>query len=662
MRVKWIDTAKGIAMLCIIIGHMGGITIAGLNLNLVFAFHLPVFFVLSGYTLRKKEINQKYINDKFKRLMIPYFWTCFCVLVMDVINQCIVKDNASIQNITDVIATDFIRFFFASGTHKVFAGIELGTRIGAIWFLPATFFSIIIVQYVLNKFEKHYMRWLAIACIALFAYVSSEFIWFPFSVQSGAFATVLILTGYYIKEYDVLNKLGWKHYMAFGFVLVYAILTDNTKIYYVTNNFPDIAISLVVSVSSAFLILKLSMLCENNRYLSYVGKNSMYYLGTHLVALEGFWAYFEKAISILGVPETYEKWAMLVCHITFSTIVTWCILSIQNKLAEKPEKEIRVNGDRDDSIDVVKGILIVVMLIGHYGVDEKLRDIIYSFHMAAFVFLSGYFYKKRDNTVKAIIHTAKSFLIPYVVFCILDFILKTETWNMKTIVAKFLKYVFGISFSNKFLNSIASIGPVYFILLLFCVRVIYILIDNFVRKESHKVVAVVAVSFLGTLLGKCGLWLPWSLDCAMYAVIYYMIGYYCKKYEVLRFVKENLILYFVLATTWAYMIYRGSMEMASRTYNSYGLVILGAVSAIMLVYLLGSYIYDELPRWITRVFISLGKNTLYILIAHTLIRKFTNPFVGMIFDSDYIYYMVVNISIQLLVGVFVGMCVSSVKK
>ena len=85
MRVKWIDSAKGIAILLVIIGHA---SLGRTDLfNFVYGIHLVVFFLLSGYTLKRKDITMSYVNDKFNRLMIPYFYTCIAIIITDIINS-----------------------------------------------------------------------------------------------------------------------------------------------------------------------------------------------------------------------------------------------------------------------------------------------------------------------------------------------------------------------------------------------------------------------------------------------------------------------------------------------------------------------------------------------------------------------------------------------
>ena len=49
-RFLWLDIAKGITILLTIIGHSIG---GGRILGIIHSFHMPLFFVLAGYTFKK---------------------------------------------------------------------------------------------------------------------------------------------------------------------------------------------------------------------------------------------------------------------------------------------------------------------------------------------------------------------------------------------------------------------------------------------------------------------------------------------------------------------------------------------------------------------------------------------------------------------------------
>lgn len=50
-RIEWIDIAKAITILIMIAGHTVNFG-TGMR-NLIFSFHMPLFYILTGYTIRE---------------------------------------------------------------------------------------------------------------------------------------------------------------------------------------------------------------------------------------------------------------------------------------------------------------------------------------------------------------------------------------------------------------------------------------------------------------------------------------------------------------------------------------------------------------------------------------------------------------------------------
>lgn len=69
-RIGWIDTAKGIGLLCVILGHLH----IPLVDTWVYFFHIPLFFFLSGcvFSGRKYDFST-FLKKKATSLVIPYF-------------------------------------------------------------------------------------------------------------------------------------------------------------------------------------------------------------------------------------------------------------------------------------------------------------------------------------------------------------------------------------------------------------------------------------------------------------------------------------------------------------------------------------------------------------------------------------------------------------
>lgn len=98
------------------------------------------------------------------------------------------------------------------------------------------------------------------------------------------------------------------------------------------------------------------------------------------------------------------------------------------------------------------------------------------------------------------------------------------------------------------------------------------------------------------------------------------------------------------------MIYSGGMEIASRSYGQYGIVILGAMAGTLLLYMLSVYIDDALPV-VRRILQLVGESNLIILIVHTLLGGRIGSLAEQFFYPENFSYMVVCCAIQVLLGV-----------
>ena len=208
-RENWIDVAKCIAMILIILGHVSSELQGWWHFRWVYGVHVLMFFLLSGYTLKINNLTKEYINKKFSRLMVPYFVTCFFVIVMDIVNCRIIQNDFSIAHVTQVISGDLIRSFFSSGSLEYFGTIVIGSRIGAIWFLPAMFFAMIFVQYVLNRVKNAKEQGIILALLAMTAYITKDFFWLPFSLQSAMMGSFFLWIGFMVKNLKILEKMKW---------------------------------------------------------------------------------------------------------------------------------------------------------------------------------------------------------------------------------------------------------------------------------------------------------------------------------------------------------------------------------------------------------------------------------------------------------------------
>jgi fucose 4-O-acetylase-like acetyltransferase len=80
-RIEWIDLSKGIGMVLVILGHC--VCFGGNIHNIVFSFHMPLFFILSGIVFGNNQKN--FVLKKAKALLVPYVYFCLVGLIVSLI-------------------------------------------------------------------------------------------------------------------------------------------------------------------------------------------------------------------------------------------------------------------------------------------------------------------------------------------------------------------------------------------------------------------------------------------------------------------------------------------------------------------------------------------------------------------------------------------------
>lgn len=118
-RLPEFDIAKGIAILCVILGHLG---IKSIN-RVVFMFHMPLFFLISGYFLSLTDSFELFSKKKFKQCIIPYIATCAMICTASVPVSMLFQLYWPLEETeTDAVITEKL---FPSAPGKVSSGKKL---------------------------------------------------------------------------------------------------------------------------------------------------------------------------------------------------------------------------------------------------------------------------------------------------------------------------------------------------------------------------------------------------------------------------------------------------------------------------------------------------------------------------------------------------------
>ena len=185
-RLDWVDVAKGIGILSVIAGHMG---VGAIN-RIVFPWHMPLFFILSGVFLSGKLEIRSFIRAKGRALLIPFAYTALVLIVLEFLWG--VKAGGLDASAFRRAGYTLISALLGSGSASVFG---FGP-IGAIWFLQALFIALVINRMVLSK----HCLWI-VMFLAIIGAVSSRIVWLPFNIQSGFLASLFVFLGVRFKRF-----------------------------------------------------------------------------------------------------------------------------------------------------------------------------------------------------------------------------------------------------------------------------------------------------------------------------------------------------------------------------------------------------------------------------------------------------------------------------
>lgn len=106
-RFDWVDTARGIGILLVVYGHVldglrkGSSYVPGFTYDVIYSFHLALFFFLSGFFIKKflSIPFKEAILSKVRTIIVPYFIFGFFEVILLVIMNRYTNSNFSILNI-----------------------------------------------------------------------------------------------------------------------------------------------------------------------------------------------------------------------------------------------------------------------------------------------------------------------------------------------------------------------------------------------------------------------------------------------------------------------------------------------------------------------------------------------------------------------------------
>lgn len=336
-RLDYLDVAKGIGIIAVIIGHMG---LSHVN-QFVFTFHMPLFFLIAGYFISDKYDFKTFFVKKVKQLIPPYILTCIIICILSVISDIIQGNyNVLLHNLGQWV---YASLYGAGTNHMKPFYIK---QIGAIWFLLAMLWGTCIVVYLKN------VKYGAIFIIALayVGYKTTNYLWLPLSIQAGMTASIFIYIGYIAKKENILNKniaMGIKIIM----LLIWCFcIKYGGRLSMVKNLYENGLLNIIGAICAVYIIIDFSKWFSKFGYPSKVtrfyGRNSLAILCFHLIELNMFpWYHVENYCMIKGLNPYIIKSIIIILKILWSTVLVLLVnrISLFRKIFNPYEIQYKKN-------------------------------------------------------------------------------------------------------------------------------------------------------------------------------------------------------------------------------------------------------------------------------------------------------------------------------
>lgn len=327
IRIEYIDIFRAIGIILMIMGHIG----FGDKFDyFIHAFHMPMFFVISGYFFHKTNDTKKFLIKKIKTLLIPYssFGIIFYIIWL-----VLHSNNMSIQPLVNLFSINTDQLPIA----------------GALWFLTALFFTEII-YYFIDKIKIKRIKVAIVILIALLGNIITGILPFrlPFALDAAFTGIGLFYIGHLLQEFkdnkiiNILLNLKNIYLLIIIAITVLLIFINNyinmrLGIYGIIPLFwINVTLSTIVLFNLSKKIDKILNL-KIKAFIMNIGKDSIVYLCLNqfvILILQKIFSFFIGNSSINNIQKLIIS--------SFELVITLLILYVLNVIIQNTKIKILI--------------------------------------------------------------------------------------------------------------------------------------------------------------------------------------------------------------------------------------------------------------------------------------------------------------------------------
>lgn len=333
-RVKWIDNARTIGILLIIIGHTVGATFGPTVQNVIFTVNVSIFFFISGYLHKDKPIK-KVIKSGFDNLLLPYLITSVLMIAFSLI--AVKWPNRLLNLCFPTLKQGIIAALYGVGTSVTIIGTKPVNvlSIGAIWFLPCMFIANITYTLIKRLMSRCHLKNIGITiifsiiCGLGFCLTKKFYLFLPWSIPAACISLLFYWIGDLAHQYDLFHK---KNPVLFVICIIIWILSAKMGVFWFNTasaDYPPIAV--IGSLAGCYTICCFSIWIEeklngfSKRFIK-LGELSLVVLCTHILDLNNFRFVFIIVNKIFALFQISSLKIYTICSILYR--IVFALLSI----------------------------------------------------------------------------------------------------------------------------------------------------------------------------------------------------------------------------------------------------------------------------------------------------------------------------------------------
>ena len=339
-RDNLIDTAKGLGIVAVIAGHL--FRYGGGYSCLVFSFHMPLFFFLSGYVFNTDGTKKQFVYKELN-LLLPYLFFSVLGLIVSLIIPA--WRSFSIKDV-------FMEIFYNVNPNML--------HIGQIWFLFALA-DIIAIMFAINfLFEKDLLKLLF--CLFLFGicyiikkhkigiFYNANSYRIPLKIDDAFAGLLFFFLGILGNKEEITQKiknikLPLRILLFVISVVLLILLCKLNGMVNMDSNFNNPIYYLLSSCTGIMMILLFSSFIADIKlnFLAWYGKNSLSIFAIHSLFLYAYTFILSKALGkeMIIMDTIPDSWALvgtvfvMICAAPFALFYNISVGKVIHKINHK---------------------------------------------------------------------------------------------------------------------------------------------------------------------------------------------------------------------------------------------------------------------------------------------------------------------------------------